>query len=257
MSDETQENQPPVLPKTPIKGDSVLPKYYQLKHILRELVNSMTAGMPFPSEAELCQTYNISRTTVRKALSDLAQEGLIYSIQGKGTFTSDKKKKSSWVTLTGGLYADMTERGFQVSMKALDLSIVPAEENIARELKINEGELIYKLLRLRFVDGHPFDMVTNFMPAARYPHLEEEDFNANSLYSVLKSKYGVKIVSGVRLIEASSCTPDEAHYLQIALNSPLLVMRSTTFDEQEQAIEHGIVRQRSDLAQIVINIIPQ
>ena len=73
----------------------------------------------------------------------------------------------------------------------------------------------------------------------------------------MKSKYGVKITSGVRLIEAGTCTLDEAHYLQIEPKSPLLVMHSTTFDEQELAIEHGIVRQRSDLAQIVINIIPQ
>ena len=244
------------LPEFSIKGNSVLPKYYQLKHILRQLINKLQPGSPVPSESELCQTYHVSRTTVRKAFGDLAQEGMVYTIQGKGTFKSDKKKISSWVTMTGGLYADMTERGFKVNMQVLDLTLVPAEEHIVRELKIAEGDMVYKMIRLRFVDDKPFDMVTNFMPAARFPNLDKEDFNHNSLYSILKSKYGVKITSGVRLIEAATCTMEEAHYLQIEPRSPLLVMLSTTFDEHELAIEHGIVRQRSDLSQIVINIIP-
>jgi GntR family transcriptional regulator len=256
MTSVVKRNEPSLLPKTSIKGDSVLPKYYQLKHILHELISSLQPGAPVPSEAELCRAYDVSRTTVRKALSELAQEGLVYSLQGKGTFKSDKKKVSSWVTMTGGLYADMTERGFKVSMKMLDMALIPAEENIARELKITEGDMVYKLLRLRFVDDKPFDMVTNFMPAARFPHLDQEDFDHTSLYFILKNKYGVHITSGVRLIEADSCTSEEAHYLEIEPKSPLLVMRSTTFDEHELAIEHGIVRQRSDLAQIVINIIP-
>jgi len=246
----------PALAETPIEGNSVLPKYHQLKHILRELINHLQPGASVPSESELCQVYHVSRTTVRKAFSDLAQEGLVYTIQGKGTYKSDKKKMSSWVTMTGGLYADMTERGFKVTMQVLDLGIIPAEENVARELKINEDDEVYKMLRLRFVDDQPFDMVTNFMPAARFPSLDQEDFDHNSLYSILKSKYGVKITTGVRLIEAGMCTLEEAHYLKIEPRSPLLVMRSTTFDEHGLAIEHGIVRQRSDLAQIVINIIP-
>ena len=246
-----------MLPNTPIKGDSILPKYYQLKHILYELIKSLQPGAPVPSEAELCQAYRVSRTTVRKALSDLVQEGLVYSIQGKGTFKSDKKKVSSWVTMTGGLYADMTERGFKVTMKVLDMALIPVEENIARELRMITGDLVYKMMRLRFVDDRPFDIVTNFMPAARYPELDREDFNHNSLYHILKSKYGVRIAGGVRLIEAGTCTLEEAHYLQIEPKSPLLVMRSTTFDEQDMAVEHGIVRQRSDISQIVINIIPQ
>lgn len=241
---------------TGIQLDSVLPKYFQLKHILRESIGALQPDSAVPSEAELCQQFGVSRTTVRKALSDLAQEGLVYSVQGKGTFVSAHKKTSGWVAQTGGLFADMTERGFQVTMRVLEVGIVPAEENIANLLKVPVTTPVVRLMRLRFVDGKPFDIVTNYMPAARFPGLEKEDFNDSSLYTVLKNRYGVKFTSGERLIEATNCTTEEARLLQIPPNSALLVMRSTMFDETGQVIEHGIVRQRSDLAQIVINVIP-
>ncbi len=248
-------DQSQVINKTIERGTG-LPKYYQLKHILREMVTSMSAGTPVPSEADLCHKFDVSRTTVRKALSDLTQEGLIYTIQGKGTFAGGPKKRSSWVAQTGGLFADMTERGFTVTMKQLDLSIIPAEENIARELQVKEGSDIVKLVRLRFVDGKPFDICTNYLVADRFPGIEKMEIGTHSLYSTLRSVFGVKFVSGVRLIEAGSCTPDEARLLQIPNNSPLLIMRSTMFDEKGEAIEHGVVRQRSDLSQIIINVIP-
>jgi len=184
------------------------------------------------------------------------QEGLVYAIQGKGTFVAAAKKRSSWVAQTGGLFADMTERGFIVTTKVLELTVIPGEENILKELMLADGEAVIKLVRLRFVDGNPFDICTNYLPSGRYPSLEKDEFTSHSLYSILRTKYNVKFESGVRLIEASSCTADEAKLLQIKPNSPLLVMRSTMYDNYGQVIEHGVVRQRSDLAQIIINVIP-
>jgi GntR family transcriptional regulator len=240
----------------PISNRSVLPKYYQLKHILRDRISRMKDGDPIPSESELCQAFEVSRTTVRKALSDLMQEGLVYTIQGKGTFVAAAKKHSSWVAQTGGLYADITERGFKITMMVLELVVIPGEENIIKELKLAEGETVIKLVRLRFVDDNPFDICTNYLPSRRYPSLENEDLATQSLYSILRTKNDVKFESGVRLIESSACTAEEAKLLQIQPNSPLLVLRSTMFDNYGLSIEHGIVRQRRDLAQIIINVIP-
>jgi GntR family transcriptional regulator len=252
MADKQESN---IAPGSAIRQDSVLPKYYQLKHILREWVTQVQPGDLVPSEAELCQQYSVSRTTVRKALSDLAQEGLVYTIQGKGTFTAGAKKRSGWVAQTGGLHADLTERGSTVTMHVLEKSLIPAEENIARELMIAEGAPVLKLVRLRFVDGKSFDICTNYLSQVRYPEIEKQDFERTSLYTVLRGKYNVKFTNGVRLIEAGSCNSDEAKLLQIPANSPLLVMRSTMYDEDGITIEHGVVRQRSDVSQIIINVI--
>ncbi len=252
---------------TPIKGISSIlsgaaeqlpyaPKYYRLKQMLRQKIAELHEHEAIPSETELCQSYDVSRTTVRKAISDLAQEGLVYTVQGKGTFVSPKKLVSGWVQQTGGLYSDMTERGFKVEMQVLEVSVILAEENIQRELYLKEGEQVIKLVRLRFIDGKPFDVVTNYLPARLFPGLEDQDFSSRSLYAILKQEYNVKFERGVRLVEAGACMADEAHLLQIKPKTPILIMHSTMYDDAGNALEHGVVHQRSDVAQIVINVIP-
>ena len=236
--------------------DRFTPKYHRLKRILRKKIVEMRADEMLPSESELCQAYNVSRTTVRKALSELIQEKMVYTVQGKGTFVAPKKLRSTWVQETGGLYADMTERGFKVQMHVLDVSVISAEENICKELLLGEGEKVIKLIRLRFIDDKPFDIVTNFMPARLFPGLEKEDFSSTSLYTILRNKYDVQFDRGVRLVEAGACTAEEARLLQIKPNSPLLIMYSTMYNDKGEAFEHGIVHQRSDVAQVVINVIP-
>jgi GntR family transcriptional regulator len=236
--------------------DAYPPKYYRLKHALREQIAEMKANEALPSEADLCQRFEISRTTVRKALSDLVQEGLIYTMQGKGTFVAPRKLTSAWVQQTGGLFADMSERGISVAMQVLELAVITAEENIQKALKVGEGEQVYKLRRLRFVDDQPFDVVTNYLPCRLFPGLENEDFNQRSLYSVLREKYNVRFERGLRTVEAGACPAEDARLLQIRARSPILIMHSTMYDEKGQVIEHGVVFQRSDVARIEIEVIP-
>ncbi len=251
------DSTPPNSSPLPRREDTFAPKYYWLKHILREKIARLTPGDAIPSESELCQAYEISRTTVRKAIGDLIQEGLVYTVQGKGAFVAPHKLTSGWVEKTGGLYADMTERGFKVTMQVLFCAVMPAEENILQELKLAAGEMILKLVRLRFVDDKPFDIVTNFVPVRLFPGIEKEDFEHNSLYSVLRGRYGAQFERGLRLVEAGACPPDEARLLKIRPNSPILIMHSTMYSDKGSPVEHGVVHQRSDVARIEINVIPQ
>lgn len=249
--------QVPVSPDSQFKNaDQFTPKYHRLKGILREKIAGLQADEMLPSEAELCHVHNVSRTTVRKALSELIQERLVYTVQGKGTFVAPKKLRSTWVQETGGLYADMTERGFKVQMRVLEVSVMTVEERIREELLLGEGEKVVRLVRLRFINEKPFDIVTNYMPARLFPDLEKEDFSSTSLYTILRNKYDVHFDRGVRMVEAGACTAEEARLLQIKPNSPLLIMYSTMYNDKGEAFEHGIVHQRSDVAQVVINVIP-
>ncbi len=236
--------------------DSFAPKYYWLKRILRDTIARLNPGDAIPSESELCQTCDISRTTVRKAIGNLIQEGLVYTVQGKGAFVAPRKLLSAWVQKTGGLYADMTERGFKVTMRVLHNVLVVPEETIRTMLDLEPGERVLRLVRLRFVDGKPFDVVTNYIPSRLFPGIENEDFEHNSLYALMRDKYAAHFEHGVRLVEAGACSAEEARLLEIKPRSPILITHSTMYDERGQPVEHGIVHQRSDVAQIVINVIP-
>src|SRR5260221_7062345 len=85
-----------------IYKNSPLPRYYQLKEIMRERVRSgeWKPGDLIPSERELGEKYGISRMTARQALTDLGNEGLFYCEQGKGTFVSQRKITHPMIYLT-------------------------------------------------------------------------------------------------------------------------------------------------------------
>ncbi len=232
-----------------------LPKYYQLRETLREQIELLQAGQPIPSENELCLAHNVSRITVRKALNDLIHQGLLYAVQGKGTFVSPHKFRVQWAQETAGFHADMARRGLSVRVRVLEQTLVPADERVATELNLNLGAPVVKFVRLRYVDDKPFDIATNYLPAQLFPGLEREDLTTTSLYALMQSRYGVHLDHGVRLAEAARCSPEEAKLLHIKTTVPLLVIHSTMFDTNDRPVEHGIAKQRGDRAQVEIAVV--
>lgn len=242
---------------TMLEQDSSVPRYYQLKEIIREQCASWEPGQLIPSELELCQMYSVSRTTVRKALDHLTQEGLLYRIQGKGTFVAPPKVRARFVHQIAGIYEDMASRGITVRTQVLEQAVVPASKLVAPELQLVVGSPVIKLVRLRFVGDEPLLVSTTFLPYRSFPGLENEDLTNVSLYAVLREKYGVRLGHGTRFVEAVLCTDEEAELLHIAPATPLLVVSGTMYDTEGRPVEHGFARHRGDRSQIEIAIVSQ
>ena len=96
-----------------IQKDSPLPLYFQLKELLRQEIESghWQPGQRIPSEAELCHAFDISRSVVRQALTELEYQGLLYREQGKGTFVAQPKISESLMQDLSGFYEDMVAKG--------------------------------------------------------------------------------------------------------------------------------------------------
>ena len=234
---------------------SPLPKYYQLKEVLREQIDLLEADRPIPSESELCQAHGVSRTTVRRTLNDLVHEGLLYTVQGKGTFVAPHKFRVRWAQETAGFHADMARRGLTVKVRVIEQTVVPADERVAAELNLHRGDKVVKIVRLRYVDDKPFDIATNYVPDQLFPGLENRDLSHASLYALMRTQYGVQLDHGIRLVEAAPCSDEEARILRIKPTIPLLVIHSTMYDTQGRPVEHGIAKQRGDRAQVEIEVI--
>src|SRR6516225_11268955 len=123
-----------------IYRNSPLPRYYQLKEIMRERVqsNEWKPGEHIPSERELSETYGISRMTARQAITDLVNEGLFYREQGKGTFVSERKITQQLIHLTG-FTEDIRARGQKPGTKVLSAQMFPADEITTEKLRIDPG----------------------------------------------------------------------------------------------------------------------
>jgi GntR family transcriptional regulator len=230
------------------------PKYRQVIESLRPQIEGWEADHPLPSEAELCAQYGISRTTARKALAELIHEGLLYAVQGKGTFVSPAKYRMRWAQRTAGFHSDMIRLGQAVRSEVLEMGVVEAGEPVARMLQIEAGERAIRVVRRRFVNGAPYDLCTNHLSYERFEGLEEEDLTDRSLYGLLKARFGVDLAGGIRMVEANACTAEEARLLEISPGSPVLVVASQMMDAEGRVVEYGVSRGRGDRAQVEIAV---
>jgi GntR family transcriptional regulator len=231
------------------------PKYYRLKEIIREEYSSWDSGQPIPSEAELCQMHGVSRTTVRKAIDDLANEGLLYRIQGKGTFVSAPKVRERFVQYTAGFYEDMMARGVALRTDVLDQAVISANRNVAGQLQLAEGEPVVLIRRLRHVKNHPVVLSDSFVPKHLFPGIENENLRDASLYGVLREKYGARLERGTRFVAVASCTEEQSGLLHTPVGSPLLVISGVMYDTVGRPVEWGVAWLRGDFAEVEIEVV--
>jgi GntR family transcriptional regulator len=215
-----------------------LPRYYQLKEIMREKITSgeWKPGDLIPSERELGEQYGISRMTARQAITELVNEGLFYREQGKGTFVSRHKITQQLIHLTG-FTEDIRARGQRPGTRVLAARMQPADETVAERLRIKAGQPIFFLQRLRLADDEPLALEMSHLYFIGCEKLLEEDFEHKSLYQSLESKYGIPLVEAEQEIEAGLFDEENARLLKVPVNSAALFTRRITYTERDQPIE--------------------
>ncbi len=255
MTAQTRETDPAWSRSSNYRQAPPSPKYYRLKEMIREEYSSWDPGHPIPSEAELCQMHGVSRTTVRKAIDDLANEGLLYRIQGKGTFVAAPKLRERFVQYTAGFYEDMMARGIPLRTDVLSQTVIVANKNIAGQLQLAHGEPVVKLRRLRYVNNHPVLISDSFVPRQLFPGIENEDLQDASLYGVLREKYGARLARGTRFVSAASCSEEQGKLLHVPTGSALLVISGVMYDTAGRPVEWGTAWLRGDFSEIEIEIV--
>lgn len=236
-----------------------VPKYFQVQEILRQKVLNLSEGDQIPPELELCQMFQVSRITVRKAIEGLVQEGLLVTIQGKGTFVARpkfaEKPRERFVNQITGFYGDMTSRGYQVSTQVLEQTLVFPDKVLIEKLKTEPDQRLIKIVRLRFVNEYPHHIVTTFLPHGRFGGVENCDLREGSLYALLRERYNAQLASARFVVEASTCSEIEAGLLNYPLAAPILVVYSQVFDPSGTPIIYGFSRLRADQSQMEFEVL--
>lgn len=219
---------------------SPLPRYYQLKEIMREKIASgeWKAGDLIPSERELGEQYGISRMTARQAITELVNEGLFYREQGKGTFVSRHKITQQLIRLTG-FTEDIKARGQRPGSKVISAQMIPADETIAERLRIKPGLFVFRLQRLRLADEEPLAIEVSTLSFMGCERLLEENLEQNSLYRLLENKYGLPLMEAEQELEASLMGAEEAALLKMPAGSAALFIRRTTYTERDHPLEYA------------------
>lgn len=235
-----------------------LPKYRQVKGILLDRLADEVWGPGdlIPSEPELCEEFGVSRITVRKAISDLVHEGKLYTVQGKGTFVAKPKLEERFIQRAFGIFEDMERRGLQLTTQVLRQEVIPAPAEITARLGVRRDEPVHVLERLRSVEGEKLLLSTTYIPYALCPELVNDDLSTQSLYSLLRDRYGLRIARGERSLEAVAAEQREARLLDLALASPLLLLDAVAYLPDGRPLEYSRVLHRGDRARIEVEFFP-
>jgi GntR family transcriptional regulator len=231
-----------------INKDTAIPYYFQLKESLKSLVDEGTLreGDQIPSEQDLCQEFDVSRTVVRQALNELVNEGLLVRHKGKGTFVARPKILANLMQSLTGFYKDMAGRDLQTTSKVLEQSVIAAGRWLAGLLELTPGERVIRIDRLRYVSGEPITHVRAHIPEHFCPDLVHEDLAGQSLYAVMESRFGLTIVRSRRTIEAVGASERMADLLGIDAGAPLLLLKSVSYLEDGRPVEHYEALHRGD-----------
>ncbi|MFL5801235.1 MAG: GntR family transcriptional regulator [Roseiflexaceae bacterium] len=224
-----------------------LPLYAQLKEIIIAAIvrGDLAPGDQIPSQRILCERYSMSHMTVRRAISELINEGVIYAIPGKGLYVTERKQPVESGPLIG-FAEEMARRGMLASSRILTAEIVGASTVLSSALGVALGMPLVHLRRLRLVDGEPMALQSNYLPYALCPGLLDHDLERGSLFSVLRDDYGLRLADGTRMVEAALADLDQARLLGLALPAPLLVVEQLTYLDSGQAIEFVRTAYRGD-----------
>jgi len=231
-----------------------IPYHYQLRELLRDEIAAgrWQVGERLPSERELCETFNLSRTTVREAIEALVNEGLLRREKGRGTFVAEPKILESLLQTPIGFTDSMLEQGYHVETKVLRMEVVSAPSTIGRELRLRSDESVIVIDRLRFILNEPILLVTSYVPQKICPSLINEDLTHNSLYQLLQGKYRLKIARAKRFMEAVSANELEAKLLHIEAGSPLMLIESTAYLKDGTPLEFFKARHRGDRTRFLV-----
>lgn len=234
-----------------------LPFYAQVKESLRTRIErgDWKPGEQLPGELELCDLFAVSRTVIRQALTELVHDGLIVKYKGKGTFVAEPKITEALVQKLTGFYQDMSERGTPPVSRILKQERVPASAKIAAALRLELGEPVIELERLRFVQDEPIALVTTFLPYRRCAAILEVDLTRQSLYAVMERACGVVIARGQRIMEAVAANQREAELLDVDNGSPLMLIDSVSFDADGTPVEYYHALHRGDRSRFTAEVV--
>jgi len=208
-------------------------------------------GDRLPPERALCRDLEVSRATLRQALAELEQRGLVSRHQGRGTFVTRPRVQAD---LSGFFsYGEaLRARGMTLTAAVVAVGVAEAGRAIAAELGILPGDRVVRLERIRAVEAEAFILETTNLPAARFPGLETRDFGARSLYRILADDYGCPVETAVETLEPVILTPREARLLGVPHNAPALMIRRITADARGLPVEHTQALLRGDRTRLLL-----
>ena len=230
-----------------------IPLYFQIAQRIEKAIleGDLPAGSRLENEVSLGERLGLSRPTIRRAIQELVDKGLLVRRRGIGTQVVHGQVTRG-VELTS-LYEDLSRSGQKPSTKILEYKITKADTKMADKLGVEIGSDVLYMRRLRAADNVPVSIMENWLPA-EFTDISESELNEHGLYQILRSR-GITIRVAKQRIGARKATQQESNDLVIEKQASLLTMDRTAYDNSGRAIEFGHHCYRPDLYSFEVTLV--
>ena len=229
------------------------PAYQHLRRTLQHAVENgeLKPGQALPGERELGKLLDLSRVTVRKALAELVEDGVLTQKRGSGTFVTEgsqrvEQRRSRLTSFT----EDMLARGLTPSVKWLQKIVAAPSPEEAMVLGLSTGERVVRLRRLRLANDKPMALEQAVVPTRLFAAPEAI---GNSLYSALESA-GVRPVRALQRLSAESLNAEDAAILSVTTGSPALYIERISYLADGRPVEFTKCHYRGDAYDFVVEL---
>ena len=244
-----------ILERIELNRNGIIPVYHQLQEVLLEWI---AEGMykphdRLPSENELKHHFNVSRNTAQKALKILVDKGAAYRVQGKGTFVADRQ-------ITYSITAKLSFSAEIIGLTKETRSILnfakyqKASAHVARLLKIEEGEQVTTIQRIRLVDETPAALMTSYLRSDLVPGLLERLAPGSSLFKTIKDEYGLEVGSGSETLQVANADAYEAQQLGILEGDAVFLIERISKATDGTVIELAKTVLRGDISKFSVDL---
>lgn len=194
---------------TSLDTESKVPYYYQIyKNILDSIQNGKFAiDKKIPNERDLCEKFNVSRTTIRNALKELEVKGMIFRGRGKGTYVKKRFFESHSLQNVSSIVDSLRSEGIQTVVRVLENKIIKSTVNLQEKMEIEPEIPVLKITRLVYVYDEPLYLTKSYFPADIFKEIPNSLITSSSLTKVIEEVYGHKIAHWKRILEPE--IPDE------------------------------------------------
>jgi DNA-binding GntR family transcriptional regulator len=211
-------------------------KYQRVINNLQSIINDTNPNFMIPSERKLSEQLQISRMTVRKAIDTLVEEGKLYRVNNVGTFVSDAKLHKITNQFIG-FTSEVEAVGGIASNKIIDFKYYPAPKDIAQKLSIADGDMVYKVARVRYKNTKPIMIDVAYYPAELIPlnrHIIQQ-----SIYKHIQNELGLNISSANHEILAVHIPQQYLGYLDVAENEPTIFLKTLAYLDNGTVFEYS------------------
>ena len=233
MADRTQQ----MLAGIRLDHSSPVPLYHQAAQALEWAIEDgrLPRGSKLEGELDLAEQLGISRPTMRAALKQLVDKGLLIRRRGIGTMVATKPVRRA-IALTS-LYDDLKESGREPTTRVLDFEEIGCPPEVAEQLELGPDAPVLRLERLRIAGDDPIALMRNFVPVGLLG-IGREDLERTGLYDLFR-RSGITPHVATQRVGARKANDEEAELLEMEVGDPVLTMTRTAYDTAGRPIEYG------------------